>query len=191
MTTWWWVRHGPTHEKAILGWRDVPADLSDLPALERLRDFLPTEALVVSSDLVRASATAAAIAGPRRRLPDTPLLREFNFGDWDGLRHADVADRDPQRSRDYWESPGDVAPPGGESWNQCAARVRRFVDRVNGAHRGADIVAVAHIGVIMTQIERASGWPPARVIGHRIDNLSVTRLRAGDRWHVDFINHLP
>ena len=22
----WWVRHGPTHEKAFCGWRAVPAD---------------------------------------------------------------------------------------------------------------------------------------------------------------------
>ncbi len=191
MTTWWWVRHGPTHEKTFLGWRDVPADLSDRAALGRLRDFLPSGALVVASDLARASDTAAAIAGDRTRLPDTPLLREFHFGDWDGLNHAQVARRNPQRSRDYWERPGEVAPPGGESWNDCALRVRRFVDRANHEHAGADIVAVAHIGVIMTQIERATGWPATRVIGHRIDNLSVTKLSAGEAWQVEFINHLP
>ena len=31
----WWVRHGPTHEKAMTGWRDVPADLSDTAAIAR------------------------------------------------------------------------------------------------------------------------------------------------------------
>ena len=34
MTTFWWVRHGPTHQTAFTGWRDVPADLSDAAALE-------------------------------------------------------------------------------------------------------------------------------------------------------------
>ena len=29
MTVWHWVRHAPTHETAFVGWRDVPADLSD------------------------------------------------------------------------------------------------------------------------------------------------------------------
>ncbi|MEO0677999.1 MAG: histidine phosphatase family protein, partial [Pseudomonadota bacterium] len=44
MTTFWWVRHGPTHEKAFTGWRDVPADLSDTAALQRLSAFLPSDA---------------------------------------------------------------------------------------------------------------------------------------------------
>ena len=36
MTTWHWVRHGPTHQKSFVGWRDVPADLSDHAQIERL-----------------------------------------------------------------------------------------------------------------------------------------------------------
>ncbi|PHR02026.1 MAG: histidine phosphatase family protein, partial [Sulfitobacter sp.] len=36
MTIWHWVRHGPTHEKAFVGWRDVPADLSDTAQIARL-----------------------------------------------------------------------------------------------------------------------------------------------------------
>lgn len=189
MTTWWWVRHAPTHETAFTGWRDVPADLTATADLDRLAAFLPADALVVASDLRRASATADAIAGSRQRLPDTPALREFDFGAWDGLQFAQVAERDPILSRAYWETPGDIAPPGGESWNTAAARVRRFVDRMNREHTGRDIVAVAHIGVIMTQIGSAAGLPPEQAIGHRIDNLSVTRLILDAGWRVDFVNH--
>ncbi|MDX5383564.1 MAG: histidine phosphatase family protein, partial [Rhodobacterales bacterium] len=29
MTRFFWLRHGPTHQKVFTGWRDVPADLSD------------------------------------------------------------------------------------------------------------------------------------------------------------------
>ncbi|HHL22744.1 MAG TPA: histidine phosphatase family protein, partial [Aliiroseovarius sp.] len=29
MISWWWLRHGPTHAKGLVGWSDVPADLSD------------------------------------------------------------------------------------------------------------------------------------------------------------------
>ncbi len=191
MTRWWWVRHGPTHEKAFTGWRDVPADLSDTDRLARLNALLPPAALLVSSDLGRASATADAIAGTRTRLPDSDLLREFHFGDWDGMEFAQVSQRDPDLSRSYWEVPGDIAPPGGESWNQAARRVQGFVDRANDTHPDADIIAVSHFGIIMTQIERASGWPATRVIGHRIDNLSVTRLTFDGTWRVEVINHLP
>ena len=62
MTRLWWVRHGPTHQKAFTGWRDVPADLSDHAALARLDAFLPPDARLISSDLIRASATADALA---------------------------------------------------------------------------------------------------------------------------------
>lgn len=68
MTTWWWVRHGPTHAKGMVGWRDLPADLSDQAALARLSTYLPQQALVVSSDLIRSVATADAIQGARQRL---------------------------------------------------------------------------------------------------------------------------
>lgn len=190
MTTWWWVRHGPTHARTFVGWRDLPADLSDSAALARLNAFLPARAALVSSDLLRARATADVLAAPgRRRLPDTPELREFEFGAWDGLDFDTVGARDPETSRAFWEQPGDIAPPRGESWNQVAARVARYIDAMNGRH--SDIVAVAHIGVILTAIQRATGSSPAEALDHRIDNLSVTRLSHGpDGWHTGSINHV-
>ena len=57
MTTLWLVRHGPTHAKAMIGWTDLPADLSDAGAIARLRAALP-DAPIVSSDLIRAVTTA-------------------------------------------------------------------------------------------------------------------------------------
>lgn len=192
MTTWHWVRHGPTHEKTLVGWRDVPADLSDVAALARLDAALPRPALLVSSDLVRASATADRLAAGRDRLDSAPDIREFDFGAWDGLHFTEVADRDPVLSRRYWERPGDVAPPGGESWNAAAARVAGFVDAVNSAHPEAHVIAVAHFGVILTQVQRAAGCRAEEALGHRVDPLSVTRLahKAG-RWRVESINHRP
>lgn len=192
VTRWWWVRHGPTHEKTMVGWRDVPADLSDDNRIARLHAFLPEPAVVVSSDLIRAAATADRLEATRVRLPHERDLREFNFGAWDGLGFSDIMDREPELSRRFWETPGDVAPPDGESWHQVAARVDPVVSRLTRHHAGRDIVAVAHIGVIMTQIGRAAGLPPAQAIGHRIDPLSVTCLQHGpEGWSVERINHAP
>ncbi|MFN3294547.1 MAG: histidine phosphatase family protein, partial [Gemmobacter sp.] len=75
MTRFFWLRHAPTHERAFTGWRDVPADLSDRNLIARVARLLPTDALVVSSDLIRARTTADALTGPRTRLPDDPGLR--------------------------------------------------------------------------------------------------------------------
>lgn len=192
MTTWHWVRHGPTHEKTFVGWRDVPADLSGTAQIARLSAYLPRDALLISSDLIRASATADAIAGTRQRLAHAPDLREFHFGEWDGKHFSEVAEMHPELSRAYWETPGDIAPPGGESWNAAKARVSRVVDQLSKAHPGRHIIAVAHIGVIMTQIQRGLGATPSEVIGHKIDNLSVTRVTRTDAgWETELINHRP
>ncbi len=128
VTRLWWVRHGPTHAKDMIGWTDLPADLSDLAALARLRAHLPGEAPILSSDLVRAVATADAL-GADRRLPPLPALREIHFGAWEGLRFAEAEARDPALIRRFWEEPGEVSAPGGESWDDAVRpRVNRAVD---------------------------------------------------------------
>ena len=190
-TTWWWVRHGPTHEKSFVGWRDVPADLSDQGQIDRLHAYLPEDALVISSDLSRATATADAISSGRTRLPHSVALREFNFGAWDGLRFDQVALRDPELSRTFWESPGDIAPPNGESWNDVATRITPVVEAMNNRYHGRHIIAVAHIGVIMTQIQMAQRSSPTQALGYQIDNFSVTKLVwDAEKWAVDCINHV-
>lgn len=190
MRTVSWVRHAPTHEKAFVGWRDVAADLTDHDQIARLSAFLPINAVVVASDLLRARSTADAICAARTRLPDDPGLREFNFGHWDGMTFDAVAARDPDLSRRYWEEPGDLRAPGGESWNDVADRVSNVVEQLTTEHAG-DLIIVAHIGVIMTQIARAGG-SPYQAMGYKIDNLSVTQLRIdATGWHQGCINHLP
>lgn len=192
LTRFWWVRHGPTHERAFTGWRDVPADLSDRAVLKRLNRHLPKGAVLVSSDLVRATATADALAVGRHRLPHDPDLREFHFGDWDGRMWDEVAVTHPDLSRAYWEDPGDHCPPGGESWNSAATRVDRAVDRLVSAHAGRDIVVVAHFGVILTRLQQARACRAADVLAQRIDTLSVTRIdhHAG-QWSSGQVNHSP
>jgi len=193
VTTWHWVRHGPTHEKSFVGWRDVPADLSDTGLIQRVRSHLPSKALVVSSDLIRCVDTANAITGSdHKRLPHTPSIREFDFGDWDGLGFEAVSTRDPDLSRAYWEAPGKVRAPNGESWNDAAKRINHFVDNMNIAHPSAHIIAVAHFGAILTQVQRAGGITAYEACAHKIDNLSITRLHHSKKiWTVQSINHVP
>ncbi len=192
MTRFWWVRHAPTHEKAMTGWRDAPADLGDTAAVARLNAHLPTPAAVISSDLIRATATADALTENRRRLPHLPALREINFGEWDGRHWADIAETHPDLSRLYWEQPGDHAPPNGESWNAAATRATAAADQLLAEHRGRDLIIVAHFGIILTQLARALDLTPHQALSHRINPLSVTCLaHDGIRWHARSINHAP
>lgn len=193
MTTWWWVRHGPTHATEMIGWTDLPADLSDVAALNRLRAYLPREGLLLSSDLTRAAATAQMLQGRHHRPPPDPSLREIHFGEWEGRRWDEAAESHAALSEAFWTTPGDIAAPGGESWNTLRARVDAAVDRVSAAHPGRDIVAVAHFGVILTQLQRALGVTAHEVMAQRIEPLSVTRLAldADGGWSPGEVNHRP
>ncbi|MEL7130781.1 MAG: histidine phosphatase family protein [Pseudomonadota bacterium] len=190
MTTWHWVRHGPTHQRTFTGWRDVDADLSDTGAVARLSAHLPDDALVVSSDLRRSVNTATAIQGSRTRLAHDPALREFHFGVWDGVHFSTVSDWHPDLSRAYWEAPGDVAPPGGESWNAAATRVAMAVRRIEATLQVQHIIAVAHFGVILTQVQAVLGITAQEVLAQKIDPLSVTRLNR-ITGQAETINHRP
>ncbi len=186
------VRHGPTHAKTMVGWSDLPADLSDKAAIARLDAHLPSNAVVISSDLSRASDTASAIQGTRLRLPHHRDLREINFGNWEMRPFAEIEAEDPELCFAYWDNPGEVRPPNGESWNEVRARVDRVVDTLIAAHTGCDLVLVAHFGVILTQVQRALDVDAQHAFGHRIDNLSVTEItRHNYGWTVGRINHRP
>jgi len=191
MTTVYWVRHGPTHEKSFVGHRDVPADLSDTALIARVNAALPARAVVVSSDLVRSIDTATALQGARPRLPHRAGLREFDFGTWDGMHFTEVMEQWPDLSRAYWERPGDVAPPHGESWNAAAARISTDIAQVIADNPRRDVIAVAHFGAILTQVAIAGGIAPYQALSHRIDNFSITEIQMRPTMGVARINHIP
>lgn len=189
MTRLWLVRHGPTHAKCMVGWSDLPADLSDLPRLARLHDYLPPAAPVISSDLSRAVATADTLG--RQRLPHDPALRELNFGAWELRHHAELAE-DPQHAaqlQDFWSKPGRSRAPEGEAWDDMCLRVHTALDRLT-AH-GPDVIVVCHFGPILAALQRANQLSTEAVFAHKIDNLSVTCVTLGANSPAQLINHLP
>lgn len=184
MTRFWWMRHGPTHVKTMVGWTDVPADLSDSTQLTRLRAALP-DAPVICSDLLRTRQTAEALE--REIIEMTPELREFHFGEWENKGFGEI---DDPALRRYFEDPGDLRAPGGESWNDVAQRVSQKVDTLCG--RYTDLILVAHMGVILTQWCRATGLTPYEAMAQKISPLSMTRIDAqGGHFKPVFANHIP
>ena len=180
----WLVRHGPTHAKTLIGHTDRPADLSDRAALASLEAALPP-ALIVSSDLTRTIATADALQGDRPRLSHDPRLREFHYGAWEDRPFAAF---DGPLSRAFFETPGDVRPPGGESWNDVAARVDAALS--DHADR-SDLIAVCHFGVILILYARAAGLAPKAALAQTVAPLSLTRLDWGARPRAVFVDRRP
>ena len=48
-------------------------------------------------------------------------------------------------------------------------------------YKGSNIVAVAHFGVILTQVQLALGKSPYEVLSNKIDNLSVTKIQINEK----------
>ncbi|MGB3690564.1 MAG: histidine phosphatase family protein [Jannaschia helgolandensis] len=188
MTRLWLIRHGPTHSRRMVGWTDLPADLSDTAALARLSAALP-QAPVVSSDLIRAVDTATAILGERPRLPHDPALREFDYGAWDNQPFDAI---DSPELRCFFDTPGTPSAPGGESWNDLSHRVETAINRLVADTNPSDLIVVAHMGVILTLWARAADLRPFDALRQKIDNLSLTRINLTPAGPVAIsANHKP
>ncbi|NPD14182.1 histidine phosphatase family protein [Xinfangfangia sp. D13-10-4-6] len=170
MTRFWLVRHGPTHANSMVGWSDIPADLSDHAQIARLNAALP-DVPVISSDLCRAVATADCLR-PRPRLPHDPDLREIHFGEWELKTWAEAQETHPEAIRAFWEAPGPAMAPGGECWDQLTDRVNAALLRLTGT--ADELIIVAHFGAILAAVQLAAGLSVTEAMTHKIDNLSVT-----------------
>lgn len=203
VTRWWWVRHariaaGPG---LIAGRSDLPADLTDGPALDALATRLPAGAVWLVTDLCRSRDTARALL--ERRGEGSPLrvepdLTEQDFGRWQGQTHAAVTAAEPERVAAFWRDPAGAAPPEGESFAALARRTAAAIDRLCAAHAGCDLVMVGHAGPIRAAVGHALGVSPERMLALVADCLHVTRLDhiagpdgTGGQWRVQAVNSPP
>ncbi len=193
-TSYWFLRHGPTHAKGFCGHTDLPADLSDVARIARLKAYLPTDAKILSSDLGRARETAKAVWAGQVWLPESRAFREMNFGEWEGQDFETVEKSDPELWRAFWKTPGAVAPPNGESFDQLSTRIKAALAALHEAGPQGNIIVTAHFAVILAALQIATGMPVTSVFSFTINNLSVTRLEylhESNTWRVLGVNLLP
>lgn len=185
------VRHGPTHQSAMIGWSDVPVDLSDAQQIAQTRALLPQSGYLVTSDLQRATLTGDAIGAGLTRHPNDTNLREFHFGDWDGRSFDEIDAQSPGALQAYFEHPGDTAAPNGESWNAVEARVSAALAHHINVAQGEPVIIVAHMGAIMCALRPALGISAYDMMAQKISPLSVSHMQVQNgQWSVVYINRL-
>ena len=175
----WWVRHAPVQDGAgqIAGWSDPSADLTDDGAISAAAAKLPKDARWYCSSLKRAQETATALrafcatAGP---LIASDLLREQNFGAWEGKRWDEID------AGAFWQDPANNSPPSGESFAVVVRRTQEFINDLPPRVSGAPAVVVTHAGPIRAAAGLASGQPVAAMLNWPVDFLSVTEVRVRD-----------
>ena len=131
---------------------------------------------VVASPVRRTMESAELIAERLGRTVEVePGFAEMEFGRWDGLTLAEVAERD-QAGLDAWLGSMDTAPPGGESFRQVQERVLAGLDRILEAHAGRTVVVVSHVTPIKTLVAQALTAPLESVLRMELSPASVTVL---------------
>jgi broad specificity phosphatase PhoE len=181
VTRWWWIRHAPVDSGGrIYGQCDLPADCGDARLFAGLAARLPQDALWVTTPLGRTGQTAEAILAqgdhrPRQR-HEEGRFAEQHFGEWQGLSHDELRQRQAPEWHRFWLAPAEATPPGGESFAAVVARVNAGVEELSAQHRGGDIVCVAHGGSIRAALAVALRIEPERALSFAIDNCSLTRI---------------
>jgi len=203
-TRFWLVRHAvvPNLQKRIYGASDPACDTSDRALMEGTARQLPRDAVWVTSHLQRTHQTADALLEVSGLTPAVRLeeadLGEQDFGALQGKTWEEL-EREPDfNTSEYWRIPGEVVPPGGESFAQVKARASAVYQRLIEKHGGKDIVCVVHGGTIRAALGLAMGLSPSKSLNFTIDNVSLTKLSHFKErgspdgvWRVDGLNILP
>lgn len=131
-------------------------------------------AAVISSPLQRSRDTAAMAAKALGLdvVADDDLI-ETDFGAWEGLTFSEAAQRDPELHR-RWLGDTATVPPGGESFDAVAERVRRARARIIAEYGGATVLVVSHVTPIKTLLRMALDAGPAILYRLHLDLASLS-----------------
>jgi broad specificity phosphatase PhoE len=185
------VRHGETdwnRDRRFQGHADTPLNEVGRTQAAELAETLEPESLTAlyTSPLRRASETAAIVAA-RLGIDVRPLdaLREIHVGEWEGLTVEEVQSRYPERASVDWRS----GWPGGETYDELAARVLPALVELAGEHPSERVLAVTHAGPIRAALAAAMGVSHAdvRTIVGSLENCVAYRVavREGELERAD------
>jgi broad specificity phosphatase PhoE len=156
------ARHGETEWNRLGRWQghaDPPLNELGRSQAETLAAQLRDDGVsaVYSSDLRRASETAAIVAG-RLGLDVTELraLREIDVGSWSGLTREEVQERFPDGFA-RWRA-GEIGHDG-ETREELETRVVSAVESIAHRHTDQTVLVVTHGGSIRALRRHAAGDP--------------------------------
>ena len=159
------TRHGETEWNAagrIQGHTDI--GLSSIGAAqarslgERLSGLSIDAAY--SSDLKRTSETAKLALRERGTvLIETPLLREYHKGEFEGMTLSEIKSQFPDEYPKYLEKNLDYAPKGGESTRAVSARMAQIIGEIKSKHLNQTVLIVSHGGVLRAAMVSLLGMP--------------------------------
>jgi broad specificity phosphatase PhoE len=177
------IRHGETDWNAggrVQGHSDVPLSSRGREQAEELAGRLATWPIgvIYSSDLRRALDTARPLADRLGLEPVVdPVLRERNFGVFEGLHDSEVEAR-LDDSAAFWRDP-DTRPDDGESRREVWNRVSTFLDGLLEDQPADEIAIVSHGGPIRLAAAYLANEEIGSMTWREVANVSVTTVEVG------------
>jgi 2,3-bisphosphoglycerate-dependent phosphoglycerate mutase len=175
------VRHGQSDwnlKNLFTGWRDVGLTEKGIAEARAAGKRLKARGLhfdvAFTSALVRAQRTLDLVLGEMGETDVTVFkdqaLNERDYGDLSGLNKDDARKKWGEEQVRIWRRSYDVAPPGGESLKDTAARVLPYYiqDILPPVLRGDNVIVVAHgnsLRALVMVLERLS---PENIVGREI-----------------------
>lgn len=151
------IRHGESEWNRLnlfTGWHDVDLSEEGMAEAHRAGVLLKEDGcffdLAFTSTLTRAHHTLDIILDElgRENIPIVcdAALNERDYGDLVGINKDDARKRWGEHQVHLWQRSYDIAPPGGESLKDTAARVLPFFDKriMPELLKGKNVVVVAH-----------------------------------------------
>jgi alpha-ribazole phosphatase len=195
------VRHGQTadsRENRFSGSSDPPLTMVGEAMVQAFAEAYAslTWDAIYTSPMLRARQTAdplCRLTGVQATLEDG--LKEIDYGEWEGLRQAEVKQRWPE-AFDYWAD--DVASrgtPGGETAFHVAARAMRVVEGIRARHQGGNVLLVSHkatlrvitcalLGLDVRLFRERIAQPVCEVTMFALTGTSALLTLLGDRRHL-------
>ena len=166
------VRHGESEWNRLnmfTGWQDVDLTEEGVAEAHRAGAMLKAEGahldMAFTSLLKRAQNTLKIILSEldQDKLPIVfdAALNERHYGDLVGLNKDEARQRWGEEQVHLWQRSYDIAPPGGESLKDTAARVLPFYTKriVPELQAGKNVILVAHgnsLRSLVMQLDRLS-----------------------------------
>lgn len=169
------LRHGQTAANAasrLQGRIDLPLDDVGVEQARLSGEYIRStfgDVEVISSPLVRAQQTAAAVA---HSVSVDHRFIELDYGDWDGVALSDVDQVEWRK----WQADPTFCPPNGESLVQLDARVQPALDEIGQRARDKNIVIVSHVSPIKSAVAWAMGVGPETSWRMQLERASICRI---------------
>jgi broad specificity phosphatase PhoE len=188
------VRHGETdwnRSGQIMGEQPVPLNQNGEAQVKRLASFLKSRSIraLYSSPVARAIQTAEILAS----VLQVPLtadrgLTEIKVGEWEGRYWKDLTDEFARQQ--FYASPEEARPPGGETLSEVQIRAVAAVERARARAEADRLLIVSHADVVRAILAHYLKFDLKTVRQMRIDHASLTALELnGTQADLLFLNH--